>query len=322
MGALGTSWTELTDTAPALMFLTMATTMTLPMVGWMAYRGHGRRAGAEMSASMFVPTLAVPVQPHTFETGFPHGWHQFASEAGSSWAAMALLFTSCICYGIFAPNLFAMTQTMAGPRAAGKWTGFQNGFGNLNDGLMRLKRFAALRVLGELHVLHDKPDVFSIHRNESAFTQSFEHRLARAQPRLRLFQVGPGIEHHRQDEHRVCFGNTLLNPVGQRVRLVTLHAVLRNFFYLQIRVERGPFFLGDAERVLPKARIHVLVGNQTYGFFTGNRGPHTDQRFILRKDSRERRHNWQDGGPWNLKLSLLFFGHTGASGINFIMRAA
>jgi len=45
--------------------------------------------------------------------------------------AMALLFTSCICYGLFAPNLFAMTQTMAGPRAAGKWTGFQNGFGNL-----------------------------------------------------------------------------------------------------------------------------------------------------------------------------------------------
>src|SRR3954453_15066349 len=27
--------------------------------------------------------------------------------------AMAVLFTSCICYGIFAPNLFAMTQTMA-----------------------------------------------------------------------------------------------------------------------------------------------------------------------------------------------------------------
>jgi MFS transporter, ACS family, D-galactonate transporter len=45
--------------------------------------------------------------------------------------AMALLLTSCLCYGIFAPNLFAMTQTMAGPRAAGKWTGFQNGFGNL-----------------------------------------------------------------------------------------------------------------------------------------------------------------------------------------------
>jgi MFS family permease len=45
--------------------------------------------------------------------------------------AMALLVGSCLSYGIFAPNLFAMTQTMAGPRAAGKWTGFQNGFGNL-----------------------------------------------------------------------------------------------------------------------------------------------------------------------------------------------
>ena len=43
--------------------------------------------------SWFVPTLAVPVQPHTFESGFPHGWSQFASEAGSSWAAMVWLFT-------------------------------------------------------------------------------------------------------------------------------------------------------------------------------------------------------------------------------------
>ena len=43
--------------------------------------------------SWFVPTLAVPVQPHTYESGFPNGWHQFASEAGSSWATMALLFT-------------------------------------------------------------------------------------------------------------------------------------------------------------------------------------------------------------------------------------
>src|SRR5213594_1539973 len=43
--------------------------------------------------SWFVPTVAVPVQPHTFESGFPHGWSQFASEAGSSWATMALLFT-------------------------------------------------------------------------------------------------------------------------------------------------------------------------------------------------------------------------------------
>lgn len=41
------------------MFLGMATTMTLPMVAWMMYRGHDWRANAEMSASMFVPTFAV-----------------------------------------------------------------------------------------------------------------------------------------------------------------------------------------------------------------------------------------------------------------------
>jgi ankyrin repeat protein len=42
--------------------------------------------------SWFMATRAVPVQPHTFESGFPHGWHQFASDGASSWATMALLF--------------------------------------------------------------------------------------------------------------------------------------------------------------------------------------------------------------------------------------
>ena len=46
-------------TSEEFMFLGMATTMTVPMVGWMLYRGHGWRANAEMSASMFVPTFAV-----------------------------------------------------------------------------------------------------------------------------------------------------------------------------------------------------------------------------------------------------------------------
>ena len=59
MGAVGTSWSELTDDAPALMFLGMATTMTVPMVAWMTYRGHGRRANAEMAASMYLPTFGV-----------------------------------------------------------------------------------------------------------------------------------------------------------------------------------------------------------------------------------------------------------------------
>jgi hypothetical protein len=44
-------------TAP--MLLEMAVTMTVPMVAWMRYRGHGWRASAEMSASMLLPTFAV-----------------------------------------------------------------------------------------------------------------------------------------------------------------------------------------------------------------------------------------------------------------------
>ena len=43
--------------------------------------------------SWFMPARAVPVQPHTFESGFPHGWHQFASDGASSWATMALLYS-------------------------------------------------------------------------------------------------------------------------------------------------------------------------------------------------------------------------------------
>lgn len=56
MGAFGTSWSEL---PPAAMLLAMATTMTVPMVAWMAYRGHGWRPNTEMAASMFLPTFAA-----------------------------------------------------------------------------------------------------------------------------------------------------------------------------------------------------------------------------------------------------------------------
>jgi hypothetical protein len=57
--AFGTSTSQLTDTAPALMLLGMAVTMTAPMVAWMRYRGHGWGANAEMAASMVLPTFAA-----------------------------------------------------------------------------------------------------------------------------------------------------------------------------------------------------------------------------------------------------------------------
>lgn len=45
--------------------------------------------------------------------------------------AVALLILACLSFGLYTANVFAITQTLAGPRAAGKWTGLQNGFANL-----------------------------------------------------------------------------------------------------------------------------------------------------------------------------------------------
>lgn len=59
LGSAGSSWSELNTDAPALMLLGMAATMTIPMVAWMRYRGHGWRASTEMAASMVLPTLAA-----------------------------------------------------------------------------------------------------------------------------------------------------------------------------------------------------------------------------------------------------------------------
>jgi ACS family D-galactonate transporter-like MFS transporter len=46
-------------------------------------------------------------------------------------AAMTFLIFACISFGIYTPHIYAMTQALAGPHASGKWTGLQNGFGNL-----------------------------------------------------------------------------------------------------------------------------------------------------------------------------------------------
>jgi hypothetical protein len=41
-----------------MMLFSMGVTMTLPMVAWMRYRGHGWRPSNEMAASMLIPTFA------------------------------------------------------------------------------------------------------------------------------------------------------------------------------------------------------------------------------------------------------------------------
>jgi hypothetical protein len=41
------------------MLLGMAFTMTVPMVAWMRYRGHGWAPAADMTAAMFLPSFAA-----------------------------------------------------------------------------------------------------------------------------------------------------------------------------------------------------------------------------------------------------------------------
>jgi flagellar biosynthetic protein FliP len=50
----------------------MATNMTVPMVGWMWYRGHSRVALAQMAAAMYLPFVAC----------FPLVWFGVLSATG------------------------------------------------------------------------------------------------------------------------------------------------------------------------------------------------------------------------------------------------
>ncbi len=51
--------------------------------------------------------------------------------AHSAELAMALLLLACVSFGVYTSNVYAITQTLAGPCAAGKWTSLQNGAANL-----------------------------------------------------------------------------------------------------------------------------------------------------------------------------------------------
>jgi MFS family permease len=50
---------------------------------------------------------------------------------GDARVAVASLFVAGVAFGLNSPNIYAIAQTLAGPRAAGKWVGFQNCVGNL-----------------------------------------------------------------------------------------------------------------------------------------------------------------------------------------------
>lgn len=55
----GVTYSELQNDAPSLLIFGMAVTMTVPMVGWMRYRGHGWAPCADMTAAMLLPTAGI-----------------------------------------------------------------------------------------------------------------------------------------------------------------------------------------------------------------------------------------------------------------------
>ena len=54
---LAAAGTSLHAASAAVAAAVMGFNMTVPMVGWMSYRGHDARMNAEMAGSMIVPTL-------------------------------------------------------------------------------------------------------------------------------------------------------------------------------------------------------------------------------------------------------------------------
>jgi hypothetical protein len=59
LGVAGVEVSEWRTDAPALMLLGMAFTMSVPMAGWMWFRGHGAAPIREMTAAMFVPSFVA-----------------------------------------------------------------------------------------------------------------------------------------------------------------------------------------------------------------------------------------------------------------------
>ncbi len=55
-----------------------------------------------------------------------------AAMIQNSMLSLVLLTIACMSFGLFSGNVWAVTQTLAGPSAAGRWTGLQNAFGNIS----------------------------------------------------------------------------------------------------------------------------------------------------------------------------------------------
>ena len=97
-----------------------STAVATTLAGWLADRSimagttptRARKTCLIVGLTFASPIVAVPFVP-------------------GLWAAIALLMAACLSYGVFASSHLAISQTIAGPVAAGKWTGLQNCVANM-----------------------------------------------------------------------------------------------------------------------------------------------------------------------------------------------
>lgn len=88
--------------------------------GWLADRWMRAGASANLARKSFMITSCV----------LP-GLALIGAAYGNTTVVIICLAVTSIGFGFGTPALFAIGQTLAGPKAAGKWMGVQNGFGNI-----------------------------------------------------------------------------------------------------------------------------------------------------------------------------------------------
>ena len=81
--------------------------------------------------------MRAGASPNTVRKGFAVASHLggaislLVCAVGGATLSIAALFFAAICFGFGTPTIYAIGQTLAGPRAAGKWVAVQNCIGNL-----------------------------------------------------------------------------------------------------------------------------------------------------------------------------------------------
>lgn len=119
----------------AASFLVMASATVL--AGWISDRWIARGATPTRVRKTFVVaglTLSSILLPVAF--------------VNSVTISVVLLLAACMAFGIYTSNLWAITQTLAGPLMAGRWTSVQNGIGNISGILAPLVAGLAVQTTG------------------------------------------------------------------------------------------------------------------------------------------------------------------------------